>query len=120
MVLAFSQVCLSGFGWLLVTLLVFAGRCSAGLVVGGFDPLVLGRVSSWVLGEGVAGPDLVIFGPVLRCLGGWPVWGVFSDSDDVFDKELWFWGLFVEVWWVLVWWGGGIGVVVLGFLTRRR
>jgi hypothetical protein len=74
----------------------------------------------WVLGEGVAGPDLVIFGPVLRCLGGWPVWGVFSDSDDVFDKELWFWGLFVEVWWVLVWWGGGIGVVVLGFLTRRR
>jgi hypothetical protein len=41
MVLAFSQVCLSGFGWLLVTLLVFAGWWSAGLVAGGFEVWVV-------------------------------------------------------------------------------
>jgi hypothetical protein len=38
-------VCLV-FGWLLGSLLVFAGWWPAGLVAGGFDPLILGRVSS--------------------------------------------------------------------------
>jgi hypothetical protein len=91
-----SQVCLSGFGWLLGFVTGVCRVVADGFGCRRFRSTRLGPCLSWAMGEGAAGPDLVFFGPVLRYLGGWPVWGVFLTPATFWqgggDKELWFGG----------------------------